>query len=96
MQWTSWDLSDGRAFPRGASSFHASKLQVGCTTMDITPIFNQVLVKHDVQPIEPYVFRVEDLDEFLKEAYRIVGHVAPATRGPRLIVAASTRHETSQ
>lgn len=44
--------------------------------MDITPVFNQVLVKHDAQPIEPYVFRVEDLDEFLKEAYRIVGHVA--------------------
>lgn len=43
--------------------------------MDITPIFNQVLVKHDGKPVEPYVFRVEDLDEFLKEAYRIVGHV---------------------
>ena len=44
--------------------------------MDITPIFNQVLGKHDAQPVEPHVFRVEDLDEFLKEAYRIVGHVA--------------------
>jgi hypothetical protein len=44
--------------------------------MDITPVFNQVLAKHDVQPVEPYVFRVEDLDEFVKEAYRIVGHVA--------------------
>jgi syntaxin 18 len=44
--------------------------------MDITPIFSQVLVTHDAQPVEPYVFRVEDLDEFLKEAYRIVGHVA--------------------
>ncbi|KAH4107488.1 hypothetical protein HBI06_096660 [Parastagonospora nodorum] len=43
--------------------------------MDITPIFNQVLVKHDAQPVEPYVFRVEDLDEFLKEAYRIRNHV---------------------
>lgn len=40
--------------------------------MDITPIFNQVLVKHDAPPVEPYVFRVEDLDEFVKEAYRIV------------------------
>jgi hypothetical protein len=47
-----------------------------CTTMDITPIFNQVLVRHDAQPVESYVFRVEDLDEFLQEAYRIVGHVA--------------------
>jgi hypothetical protein len=44
--------------------------------MDITPVFNQVLVGHNAQPIEPYVFRVEALDEFVKEAYRIVGHVA--------------------
>jgi hypothetical protein len=46
------------------------------STMDITPLFNQVLVKHDARPVEAYVFRVEDLDEFVKEAYRIVGHVA--------------------
>jgi hypothetical protein len=44
--------------------------------MDITPIFNQVLVKHHTQPIEPYVFRIEALEDFVKEAYRIVGHVA--------------------
>lgn len=43
--------------------------------MNITPIFNQVLASHNAQPVEPYVFRVENLDEFLKEAYRIVGHV---------------------
>lgn len=43
--------------------------------MNITPVFNQVLAGHDAQPVEPYVFRVENLDEFLKEAYRIVGHV---------------------
>lgn len=46
-------------------------------TMDITPVFNQVLATHDGRPVQPYTFRVEDLDEFLKEAYRIVGHVAP-------------------
>jgi hypothetical protein len=46
------------------------------TTMDITPVFNQVLVKHNAHPVEPHVFRVEDLDEFVKEAYRIVSHVA--------------------
>lgn len=46
------------------------------STMDITPVFHEVLVQHDARPVEPYVFRVEDLDEFLKEAYRIVGHVA--------------------
>jgi hypothetical protein len=44
--------------------------------MDITPVFNQVLVRHNAQPVEPYIFRVEALDEFVKEAYRIVGHVA--------------------
>jgi hypothetical protein len=65
-----------KAFPRGRSSFDASKLRVHCTTMDITPIFNQVLLKHNARPIEPYVFRIQDVDEFLKEAYRIVGHVA--------------------
>jgi hypothetical protein len=45
--------------------------------MDITPVFNQILVQHDAHPVEPYAFRLDDLDEFLKEAYRIVGHVAP-------------------
>jgi len=44
--------------------------------MDITPIFNQVLAQHDARPVESYKFRVSDLDEFVKEAYRIVGHVA--------------------
>ncbi|CAO2652777.1 Nn.00g021880.m01.CDS01 [Neocucurbitaria sp. VM-36] len=43
--------------------------------MDITPLLNQVLARHDTQPVEPYVFRVEDLDEFLKEAYRIRTHI---------------------
>ncbi|KAF2437895.1 hypothetical protein P171DRAFT_437508 [Karstenula rhodostoma CBS 690.94] len=44
--------------------------------MDITPILNQVLVAHDARPVEPYVFRKENLDEFLKEAYRIRAHIA--------------------
>jgi hypothetical protein len=44
--------------------------------MDLTPLFNQLLAAHDSKPVEPYVFRLENLDEFLKEAYRIVGHVA--------------------
>jgi hypothetical protein len=58
---------------------HQALKTLKCTAMDITPIFNQVLVRHDAQPVEPYVFRVEDLDEFVKEAYRIVGHVARRT-----------------
>ncbi|KAH6611962.1 snare-complex protein syntaxin-18 N-terminus-domain-containing protein [Boeremia exigua] len=43
--------------------------------MNITPVFNQVLASHNAQPVEPYVFRVENLDEFLKEAYRIRRHI---------------------
>ena len=43
--------------------------------MNITPVFNQVLAGHNAPPVGPYVFRLENLDEFLKEAYRIVGHV---------------------
>ncbi|KAF2242917.1 syntaxin [Trematosphaeria pertusa] len=44
--------------------------------MDITPVFNQVLAAHDSRPVEPYTFRLQDLDEFLKEAYRIRAHIA--------------------
>jgi len=44
--------------------------------MNITPVFNQVLAGHNAQPVEPYVFRLENLDEFLKEAYRIRTHIA--------------------
>ncbi|KAJ4399822.1 hypothetical protein N0V91_009186 [Didymella pomorum] len=43
--------------------------------MNITPVFNQVLASHNAQLVEPYVFRVENLDEFLKEAYRIRTHI---------------------
>ncbi|KAF2996680.1 hypothetical protein E8E13_004495 [Curvularia kusanoi] len=43
--------------------------------MNITPIFNQVLASHNAQPVGPYVFRLENLDEFLKEAYRIRSHI---------------------
>jgi hypothetical protein len=42
----------------------------------ITPVFNQVLAKHNAGPIGRHVFRVEALDDFVQEAYRIVGHVA--------------------
>ncbi|KAF2125147.1 hypothetical protein P153DRAFT_370465 [Dothidotthia symphoricarpi CBS 119687] len=43
--------------------------------MDITPVFNQVLAKHDARPVEPYVHQTAELDEFLKEAYRIRTHI---------------------
>ena len=44
--------------------------------MDLTPVFNKALAAHDARPVEHHAFRVQDLDEFIKEAYRIVGHVA--------------------
>lgn len=43
--------------------------------MDITPVFNQVLAAHNARPIAPHVLRVQDLDAFLKEAYRIRTHI---------------------
>jgi hypothetical protein len=47
--------------------------------MDLIPVFNEALRSHNADPVEPYIFRVQDLEEFLKEAYRIVGHVAYST-----------------
>ncbi|KAL6710900.1 hypothetical protein ACN47E_006775 [Coniothyrium glycines] len=43
--------------------------------MDITPVFNQVLAKHDAPPVKAYILRTEALDEFLQEAYRIRTHI---------------------
>ncbi|KNG52219.1 snare protein syntaxin 18 ufe1 [Stemphylium lycopersici] len=43
--------------------------------MDLTPVLNQVLAKHGAPPIKPYEFRVEALDDFVKEAYRIRTHI---------------------
>ena len=63
--------------------------------MDITPVFNQVLAAHNAQPLEPYVFRLQDLDEFLKEAYRIVGHVARWSTNGQLTTAASAHCRAS-
>ncbi|KAF2475626.1 snare protein syntaxin-like protein 18/UFE1 [Lindgomyces ingoldianus] len=44
--------------------------------MNITSIFNQALAAHDALPVEPYILRLQDLDQFLKEAYRIRAHIA--------------------
>ncbi|KAF2261539.1 snare protein syntaxin-like protein 18/UFE1 [Lojkania enalia] len=43
--------------------------------MDLTPAFNEILAAHNSRPVEHYVFRLQDLDEFLKEAYRIRSHL---------------------
>jgi hypothetical protein len=47
--------------------------------MDLIPVFNEALRSHNTGPVQPYIFRLQDLEEFLKEAYRIVGHVAYST-----------------
>ncbi|KAF2452730.1 hypothetical protein BDY21DRAFT_388439 [Lineolata rhizophorae] len=47
--------------------------------MDLSPIFNESLAKHNVPPLRPRPFRLADLDEFLKEAYRINTHIADLT-----------------
>ncbi|CAI6337521.1 unnamed protein product [Periconia digitata] len=45
--------------------------------MDITPIFNTALKSHGgSRPVEHHAFRLQDLDEFVKEAYRIRKHIA--------------------
>ncbi|KAF1940419.1 syntaxin [Clathrospora elynae] len=53
--------------------------------MDITPVFNQVLAKHDAPPVQPYVFRVDDLDDFLRQAYTIRTHIAKLHRDLKAI-----------
>jgi hypothetical protein len=71
------EAKDQHGIPAGSIVISYEQVQQHHNTMDITPIFNQVLVKHHARPVEPYVFRVEALEDFVKEAYRIVGHVAP-------------------
>lgn len=40
--------------------------------MDLTPIFNESLRAHDARLIQPQRFDIDNVDSFLKEAYRIV------------------------
>ncbi|KAK7518327.1 snare protein syntaxin-like protein 18/UFE1 [Phyllosticta citriasiana] len=44
--------------------------------MDLSPIFNEALRRHDVQPLKRHGFELENLDDFLKEAYRINRHIS--------------------
>ncbi|KAF2113392.1 snare-complex protein syntaxin-18 N-terminus-domain-containing protein [Lophiotrema nucula] len=53
--------------------------------MDVTPVFNEILTAHDSRPVEPHVFRLQDLDEFLKEAYRIRSHLVELNKYLRSI-----------
>ncbi|KAK7542955.1 snare protein syntaxin-like protein 18/UFE1 [Phyllosticta citricarpa] len=44
--------------------------------MDLSPIFDEALRRHDVQPLKRHGFELENLDDFLKEAYRINRHIS--------------------
>ncbi|KAF1982611.1 hypothetical protein K402DRAFT_339982 [Aulographum hederae CBS 113979] len=43
--------------------------------MDLTPTFSDLLVSHNGTALRRFVFQIEDLNEFLKEAYRINAHI---------------------
>ncbi|KAF2661930.1 snare protein syntaxin-like protein 18/UFE1 [Lophiostoma macrostomum CBS 122681] len=53
--------------------------------MDLTPVFNEVLISHNANTVEPHTFQLQDLDEFLKEAYRIRAHIADLSKYLRSI-----------
>jgi syntaxin 18 len=40
---------------------------------DLTPIFNELLKSHDARPTADPSLTLQNIDVFLKEAYRIVG-----------------------
>lgn len=40
--------------------------------MDLTPIFNESLRAHDARPVQSHEFDIDNIDSFLREAYRIV------------------------
>ena len=40
---------------------------------DLTPVFNEALRAHDALPVSSHRYSIDRLDEFLKEAYNIVG-----------------------
>lgn len=40
---------------------------------DVTPLFNEALQRQNALPIKSTPLSLQNIDEFLKEAYRIVG-----------------------
>ena len=44
--------------------------------MDLTPSFNDSLLRHNAEPISKPIFAVNKLNEFLQEAYRINSHIS--------------------
>ncbi len=41
---------------------------------DLTPLLNEALKRHGARPTADPSLSLQHIDEFLKEAYRIVGH----------------------
>lgn len=50
---------------------------------DLTPILNEVLKGHDARPTADPALTLKNIDEFLKEAYQIVG--LPACKDTRYL-----------
>jgi hypothetical protein len=51
---------------------------------DLTPILNELLKSHDAPPTIDPSLALQNIDEFLKEAYRIVSPVPVQTRSSLL------------
>ena len=45
--------------------------------MDLTPVLNELLKGHDAKPTLDPSLALQNIDEFLKEAYRIVSLLLP-------------------
>jgi hypothetical protein len=58
---------------------------------DLTPILNELLKSHDGRPTIDPSLALQNIDEFLKEAYRIVSPFPPANPRSLLTDAYRTR-----
>lgn len=56
--------------------------------MDLTPVFNEALRRHDKPPTKPHDFDLDSVEEFLKEAYRIVSCHPPPTSSAHSLIPA--------
>ncbi|TKA47372.1 hypothetical protein B0A49_11998 [Cryomyces minteri] len=46
---------------------------------DLGPVFSDALQQHNAPSLKPHRYNLDDIDEFLKEAYRINKHIAELT-----------------
>ena len=51
----------------------SSKLICCLTMTDVCPSLNPLIIEHKCKPIEPVDYAFDRINEFLKEAYQIVG-----------------------